>query len=114
MAASLFAWVRRPGVLPRLAISVTLVAILSLAPIYLQHQWPAAQVAIAPWYVALVREPFFAGIMMFTYWPGYLPYLYAVWTVAVASWVYLIISLRRLHSGAAARRSSDAALTPAE
>ena len=98
MAASATAWVRRPGNLFRLAIGLTLVAIASLAPMYLQSLWSAAQVPTAPWYVALVREPFFAWIMMFTYAPGYMPWVYAIWTFAVASWVYLLLARRRARS----------------
>ncbi len=95
MAASIFAWTRRPGVPVRLAIALTLVAIFSMAPLYLDSLWPAAQQATAPWHVALVREPFFASIMMFIYAPAYMPWLYAIWTAAIASWAYLIIGWRR-------------------
>ena len=111
MAASATAWVRRPGNLFRLAIGLTLVAIASLAPMYLQSLWPAAQVPTAPWHVALVREPFFAWIMMFTYAPGYMPWLYAIWTMAIASWAYLILARRRAFADF---RAPDTGSMPAE
>ncbi len=90
MASKLRAWMDRPGIPVRVAIAVTILAVLFLAPIYLQHQWAAAQVAVAPWYVAMVRVPFFAGIMMFTYYPGYWVLLYATAALAVALWAYAV------------------------
>ncbi len=109
MVTSFFAWARRPANALRLAFGLTLVAILWLAPIYLENQWAAAQVSVAPWYVALVRKPVFAGIMMFTYAPAYYPSLYGLWALAAASWVNLFVARRQR-----APHATHAAPVPAE
>jgi hypothetical protein len=65
---------RQPAVALKLAIAFTVFGVLLLAPIYLDAQWAPAQSPTAPWYVALVREPFF--------WPLF----GAAWLLAVAFW----------------------------
>ncbi len=88
MTAKLFEWYRRPYAPLGTALAATIVALLFLSPIYLEHQWAAAQVATAPWYVALVRIPFFARLLMFTYDPAYWAGVYIVLALPVGAWLF--------------------------
>jgi hypothetical protein len=95
MVISVSSWGRQPGRVFRAAILTLIVAVLFLVPIYLQNQWAPAQVATAPWWVALVRIPFFAGIMMFTYYPTYWILLYALWILTGALLIFTLVAWRR-------------------
>jgi hypothetical protein len=113
MVDSVNVWARRPNALLRAALVSIVLAVLFLAPIYLQHQWPAAQVATAPWWIALVRMPFFAGIMMFTYYPAYWVLLYALWVLSTALVVFAFIRWRKSRSRKADLRTPDRAAAAA-
>jgi hypothetical protein len=96
MAVSkILTYVRQPRNALRLALAFTFVGILLIAPLYLVAQWGPAQSPTAPWYVSLVREPFFARIMLFGEGPAFWPLFVAVWALALASWGIVIAARRR-------------------
>ncbi len=87
MAASqIFFRLRQPRIALRLAIAFTIIGLFLIAPLYLGAQWSAAQSPTAPWYVALVREPFFARIMLFGEGPAFWPLFVGAWGLALAFW----------------------------
>lgn len=95
MAISQFvAWLREPQNSLRIAAIFTVLAVLLIAPIYLGAQWGPAQSPTAPWWVALVREPFFARIMLFGEGPAFWPLFVTSWAIALGFWG-LTISARR-------------------
>ncbi len=85
---------RQPRVARRLALAFTILAVLLIAPLYLMAQWAPAQSPTAPWYVALVREPFFARIMLFGEGPAFWPLFVGAWGLALGFWG-VTISARR-------------------
>ena len=94
---------RQPRTAIRLAIAFTIAGLLLIGPLYLGAQWSAAQSPTAPWYVALVREPFFAKIMLFGEGPAFWPLFVGAWGLALVFWGVTISGRRK------ARVSSPAA-----
>ncbi len=95
----------------RLAITFTVLGVFLIAPIYLGAQWGPAQSPTAPWWVALVREPFFAKIMLFGEGPAFWPLFAASWALALTFWG-LAISAWRKPTDADVVRSASNSNTP--
>ena len=88
-------WLRQPRISTRVAVAFTVLAVLLIAPIYLGAQWGPAQSPTAPWWVAIVREPFFARIMLFGEGPAFWPLFVTSWAIALAFWAQTIFMRRK-------------------